>query len=142
MRRTNVPGSVVREWVTAVDDRIAQRLVRVIDAQLGTETPACALGRALGHLLEVLEVVLDRVVAMLGRNAVHALLAHLLLLGVVRVRLAGLDHLQSILIQLVEVVRGMRDFVAMNVEKREVLEDGLLEFGLRCKLSLGPRALS
>ena len=128
---------MVGQEVRAVDDRIAQRLVRVIDAQLGTETPACALGRALGHLLEVLEVVLDRVVTVLGRNTVHALLAHLLLLGVVRVRFTSLDHLQGILIQLIEVVRRMRNFVAVDVEKCEVLEDGLLEFGLQRKLQKG-----
>ena len=74
---------------------------------------------------------------MLGRNAVHALLAHLLLLGVVRVRFTSLDHLQGILIQLIEVVRRMRNFVAMDVEKCEVLEDGLLEFGLQRKLQKG-----
>ena len=128
---------MVGQEVRAVDDRIAQRLVRVIDAQLGTETPTRALRRALGHLLEVLEVVLDRVVAVLGGNAVHALLSHLLLLGVVRVRFTSLNHLQGVLIQLIEVVRRMRNFVAVDVEKCEVLEDGLLEFGLQRKLQEG-----
>ena len=125
---------MVGQEIRAVDDRIAQRLVRVIDAQLRTETPTRALRRALGHLLEVLEVVLDRVVTVLGRNAVHALLAHLLLLSVVRVCFTSLYHLQGVLIQLIEVVRRMRNFVAVDVEKCEVLEDGLLEFGLQRKL--------
>ena len=135
--KSDSPSTVVRRQVRPVDDRIPKRLVGVVDAQLCTKTPAGALRGPLGHLLEVLEVVLDSVVAMLGRNAVHALLAHLLLLGVVRVRFTSLDHLQGILIQLIEVVRRMRNFVAVDVEKCEVLEDGLLEFGLQRKLQKG-----
>ena len=125
------------EQVRPVDNRITESLVGIIHAHLGAQTPTNAFLGSLGHLLEVLEVVLDAVIAMLGGNAVHTLLAHLLLLGVVRVRFTSLDHLQGILIQLIEVVRRMRNFVAMDVEKCEVLEDGLLEFGLQRNLQKG-----
>ena len=53
------------------------------------------------------------------------------------VTLVPADELHSKFIQLIEVVRRMRNFVAVDVEKCEVLEDGLLEFGLQRKLQEG-----
>ena len=119
------PSAVVWRQVRAINDGIAKGLVGVVDAHLGTKTPPGALRRSLGHLLEVLEVVLDAVIAMLGGDAVHTLLAHLLLLGIVRVRLACLDHLQCKLVQLIEVVARIRDLPWLETQPSYSLQDAL-----------------
>lgn len=54
-----------------------------------------------------------------------------LLLRVVRVRLAILDELDGVLLKLVEVVGGVGRRVGLDTEKGEVLDNRLLELGLR-----------
>jgi hypothetical protein len=54
----------------------------------------------------------------------------LLLLGVVGVRVAGLDELERLGVEVVEVVGRVRDLVAADLEEREVLENRLLELCL------------
>lgn len=117
-RSGDSPSTVMRRQVHPVDDRVAEGLVGVVDAHFCTETPAGTLRRPLGHLLEVLQVVFDRVIAVLGGNTVHTFLPHLLLLGVICIRLSCLDHLQSKLVQLGEVIGCMRDSVAMDLKER------------------------
>ena len=121
---------MVRKEIAAIDDGVAQSLVRVVHAHLRTETPFDALLGSLGHLLEVLEIVLHAVFTVLRRDAFHSLMAHLLLRGVIGVRLARLDHFQCILVQLVEVVRRVGDFVAVDIEEGKVLQNRILELGL------------
>lgn len=124
------PSAMVGEEVDTIDYWVTKSFVWVVDAHLGTETPPLALVATSRHLLEMLQVVLDAVVTVLGRDSVHTLLAHLLLLGVVRVRLSSVDHLESEFVELIEVIGRMGDPVAMDIKQRKVLEDGLLEFGL------------
>lgn len=54
---------MVGNQVAPVDDGVAESLVRVVDAHLGTDAPPKALLGALLHLLEMLQVVLDTVIA-------------------------------------------------------------------------------
>ena len=81
IRRINLPliaSAVVRQCVAAVDDRVTERLVRVIHAHLRTNAPSQTLFGTLLHLLEVLQVVLNAVLSMLGGYAIETLLTHLL----------------------------------------------------------------
>lgn len=62
-------------------------------------------------------------------------MTHLHLLGIVSVGLALFDDLDGKFIQLIEVVRCMRDNLALDIEQREILDDGLLELGLQHTIS-------
>ena len=124
------PSAMVGEEVDTIDYWVTKSFVRIVDAHLCTETPPLALIATSCHLLEMLQVVFDAVVAVLRRDSVHTLLTHLLLLGVVRICLSCVDHLEGKFVELIEVIGRMGDPVAMDVKQRKVLEDSLLEFGL------------
>lgn len=75
--RTSVPSAMMRLQIAAVDDRVAKSLVRVVGADLRAQAPARALGRARDHLLEARADLGRRHIAMLRRQAMHALMPHL-----------------------------------------------------------------
>ena len=54
---------MMRKEVTSVDDRVSQSFVRIIYADLCAYTPSDAFIRPCFHLGEVLEIVLDTIVA-------------------------------------------------------------------------------
>lgn len=72
-----IPGTVMRKGVASVDDRVAHGLVVVIDADFSTNAPSLTFRRSSLHLSEVLQIVIDAIIAMLGRDAVEPLLSHL-----------------------------------------------------------------
>jgi hypothetical protein len=154
-----VPRPVMREEVAAVNDRITHRLVRIGEGDFGADAPAESFGGTGGHFGETGEGVFRRAVAAGGGDAVHAFVAHLLtsgdvvsislftcmmregreegehkthllLLSVISVSIPLLDHLHRKLLKLVKVVRGVGRRVGLDPEEREVLDDGLFEFGL------------
>ena len=55
---------------------------------------------------------------------------HRLAIRIINICFAVLYHLNGIVVQIVEIVRCMRDFVTANVKHRKVFEDGLLELAL------------
>lgn len=111
-----IPGPMMRKYVHAVYDGIAKGFVRIIDTNFRADTPALSGWISRCHLLENLQVVLDRAVPPFRRNAVHPLLTHLHLVGVVRVAFSRLEELHAIVMQLSEVVRRMREAVGLDVE--------------------------
>ena len=121
---------MVGKNIASVNDRIAHGLVGVVHAHFRTDTPPQALIGALFHLSEMLQVVFDAVLTVARRDTIPALLTHLRLLGVVRVRLALFDHPDRLRVQLIEPVGRVRNRVAVYFEQREVLKDRLLELGL------------
>lgn len=126
----------MRQHVDTVDDRIAQGFVGVVDTHLRAKAPPPPLVATSCHFGEVFQVILDTVFTMLGGDTIHALLAHLFLLGVIGVCLAGFDHLQREFVQLIEVVGRVRDRIAANVEEGEILQDSLFEFSLQRRVSM------
>ena len=55
---------------------------------------------------------------------------HRLAIRIINICFAVLYHLNGIVVQIVEIVRCMRDFVTTDVKHRKVLKDGLLELAL------------
>lgn len=111
----DIPSTVVRQKVHSVDDRVTQSLVRVVHAHLGPNAPSLALRGTSLHLSEVLQIIFDAVVSVSGRNSIETLLTHLSLLGVVGVGLPFLDQLDGEVVQLIKVVGGVGDRVAVDV---------------------------
>ena len=73
----NVPSTVMRQNIAPIDNRIAHRLVRIIDAHFGTKTPALAFGAAGCHFFEAGEVLFNCAVAPGGGDTFSSLLTHL-----------------------------------------------------------------
>src|SRR5689334_12246976 len=74
-----ISTAVMRLWIATVDDRVAHRLVWIVDGHLRADTPLHALLVALLHLLETGQIVFYARVAPSTRNTIHALCTHLLL---------------------------------------------------------------
>ena len=68
---------MMRQSIAPIDNRVAHGLVVVIDTDFGTDAPSLAFSRTSFHLGEVLQIVFDAIVAMLGRDSVESLLSHL-----------------------------------------------------------------
>ncbi len=68
---------MVGDEIASIDNRIAHGFIWVIDANFGANAPSKALRCAFGHLLEMFEILLDRVVTVFRCNAVHAFITHL-----------------------------------------------------------------
>lgn len=115
-----IPRPMVWLCVRAIDDGVPQRLVRIVHAHLGADAPAQSRGFSRGHLRESGEVVWDRRVSPFGGDAVHPLLPHLHLLGVVGVRLPAFDHLHAVVVQFLEVIGRMGMYVAVDAHQFEV----------------------
>ena len=115
-----VARAVVRTLQAAVDARVAEHAVRRLVVDLRAEDVVLALLGALDHQLEEAQVLLDALVAALGREQVQLLLLHLLLALGLDVRLALLDELAGPVEQHVEVVGGERDARGLHAEGLEV----------------------
>ena len=68
---------MVRQKVASVDDWIAEGLVGVINAHLGTNAPSDTFLRASLHFGEMLEIVLDTIVPVLRSNSLESFITHL-----------------------------------------------------------------
>ncbi len=112
--------------VAAVDDGVSHGLVRVVDREFGADAVLLALHGALLHLLEDAQVLLDGPIAPLGSDALPPLVAHGLLVGVVRIPVALLDHANTHVVKVVEVVRGIREHVGLDAHQGKILDDGIL----------------
>lgn len=124
---------MVRDGDASVDDGVSHRLVGVVVAHLGSEAPLLTLLGSLGHLVEPVQVVRDGRLPSTRGDPVEPLVPHLLLEGVVAVGVAVVDELDRNLVQLVKVVRRVRDRVKRDVEQLEVLLDRVLKLGLRLR---------
>lgn len=118
---------VVGLVVAAVDDGVAHGLVGVVDRYLCPEAVLAALLGVILHLLKGSQVLLDCAVAANTLNTVHALVLHLLLLGIIAVGVSILDHLNGEFVDLVKTVAGIRNHVVIDAQRFAVLEDGVLE---------------
>ena len=113
-----VAGAVVGLVAAPVDDGVAHGFVEVVDGDLGADGPALALGRVLLHLLEAAEIVFGRGVAPLAGDAFAAFVLHDFFDGVVGVGGAFFEHLQTVFVQLLEIVARVRDFVWLDAHER------------------------
>lgn len=57
-------------------------------------------------------------------------MAYLCLRGVICIRFTVLDDFDREIIQLIEVIRRVRDGLAMDIKQGQILQDRLLEFRL------------
>ncbi len=114
VQRINAPLVTLTVMVCAhdaVDRRVAQVHVRACHVDLGAQGLGAVGELAVAHILEQLEVLLDRTAAVraflarLGQRA--AVGAQLLLRQIVNIRLAVLDELYSALVAGLEVVRAV-----------------------------------
>lgn len=117
--------------IASVDDRIAHSLVGVVDAYLGAKAPSQAFRCACLHLVEVLEVCLNAVVPVGRGGAFASLHAHLCLFSIVGIGLPGFDELECEVVQGLEVVRGVGNSIAVNVQELQVLENSVFKLCLR-----------
>jgi len=112
---------MMRQEVTSVDNRVPEGFVWSIDTDLGTDTPAKAFNTTRFHLIEMSEIIFNRIASMSRSNSLEALVPHLtfhrqtwgntlkshtnlLLLRVVSVGFARFDHLDGVFVQDVEVI--------------------------------------
>ena len=140
------PSNVVRSLDVSEDNRVSHRSVLVLVVDLGSSGPLSTLLSSLQELVEPSQVVLDRVVSVLGRDLCPSLLLDLkissmalstqrisysLSVRVVHEQVALLDELLGVLDDLVKVVRSVDNLVVSDVNHLEVLLDSRLEFSLR-----------
>lgn len=130
----HLPGSagavVSIVGVAAVDDGVAHGLVGVVDRHLGTDAVGDTLLGTLLHLLKDAEVLLDGALAALGGTAVHTLITHSLLVGVVGVSHAHTNELLAHVVQVVEVVGSVSHGVGLDTHQGKILNNGILVLGL------------
>ena len=113
--------------VAAVDDGVAQSLVGVVDGKLSADAVLKTLLGAVLHLLgEDAQVLFDAAVATARGNTLPALVAHGLLVGIIGVGVALLDHAHAHLVEVVEVVGSVGDGVGLDAHEGEILDDGIL----------------
>ena len=55
---------------------------------------------------------------------------YLFLDGIVRVGFSALDELDGVFVELLEVVRGVRERIAFDPHECQILDDGFFELGL------------
>jgi len=72
-----IPSSVMGGYVTSINDGVAKSFVLIVYADFCAQTPSQTFRTSGLHLLEVAQVVLDRVIAMGGGNPLASFLAHL-----------------------------------------------------------------
>ena len=120
----------------AVNRRVAQVHVRTCHVDLGTQRLRAVGKLAVAHVLEQLEVLLNRTVAVrtrlarLGQRA--AVLAHFLLRQIVNIRLAVLDQLYRAVKAGFKVVRAVVHTAARLLagQPLDVLPDGVYILGI------------
>jgi hypothetical protein len=127
----NAPSTVVGKNIASVNDGIAHGLVGVVDADLGAETPSQTLSAPGRHLSKVLKICLDAVVAVCRGNPIATLQAHLGLLSIVGIGVTRFDELDGKIVQSLEMVRGVSDYISVDIHEMQVLENSLFELGLR-----------
>jgi hypothetical protein len=110
-------GAVVGLGVAAVDDRVTHGFVGVIDGHFGADAPLGAFGGARFHFGEVGEVGFDAGITAGAREALHALVAHFFLLGVVGVGFADFDDVGAVVVHFLEVVAGVAGSVGADAHK-------------------------
>mmetsp|Transcript_80301 Transcript_80301/g.260100 ORF Transcript_80301/g.260100 Transcript_80301/m.260100 type:complete len:293 (+) Transcript_80301:1768-2646(+) len=113
-----------------VEDRVAKALVRALHVHLPADA---ALQPRLGpfqHLLPHLHVLVQRLVAPSAGHALVSLRPHGVDVRVVHVRLPALDHVLHDLLQVIKVVRSVGPHVRVDLQRRQVLDDALLELHL------------
>jgi len=113
-KKNDLPCSMLQSYITPIYDRIVKRLVRVIHAHLDANTPMETFLGACLQRSEALQVVISRIIAMFRCNAVHPFLTHLGLLCIFGVGFAWVHKFKSEAVQVVEVVWGVSDFVAVE----------------------------
>lgn len=111
-------GAVVGLGVAAVDDRVTHGFVWVIDGHFGPNTPFHAFGGARFHFGKVGEVGFDGGITVRAREALHALVAHFLLLGVIGVGFADFDDVGAVVVHFLEVVAGVAGSVGADAHER------------------------
>mmetsp|Transcript_23454 Transcript_23454/g.58692 ORF Transcript_23454/g.58692 Transcript_23454/m.58692 type:complete len:242 (+) Transcript_23454:1081-1806(+) len=116
-------AQVGRVYVAPEHGRIAHCLVLVLHVYFGAQHALPALGRALEHLLKEPHVFLDAVLPRLGRNAVHALLPHLLHGRVIHIAVALPDELARVLNDDVEMVRCVGHLPRRDADGLQVFDD-------------------
>jgi hypothetical protein len=87
-----------------VQARIAQALVQALHIDLGSHQALLAFFSATLHLVPKTEVLLDRVIAVLGLDTVHTSLLHLFVWSCINVRLSTLEDLSTPCKECVKVV--------------------------------------
>ena len=131
VHRVDVPfvaGAVVRGIADAVDHRIAHVHVRRRHVDLGPQHVLAVFEFTRFHALEQVEALLHRAIApgafaprlgqgpAVGANVIGGELFH--------IGFAGTDQVQGVLVQLLEVIRGMTQLVPLESEPAHVLHDG------------------
>jgi hypothetical protein len=137
----------VRENVAAIYYRIAHGLIWVINAHFCPQAPALTLLGACLHLGKSLQILLGGSVSVLGCNSIHSFSKHLfdirldytcdnnnvtclLLEGIVSICLSEFYHFYCKIIEVVEVVRGVGDFVSVDFKQFKILQNCLLKLRL------------
>jgi hypothetical protein len=129
-----VAGAVMVRELDAVQQRVAEHHVGMGHVDLRAEDllPFCVLAGA--HLAEELQVLFRGTVAPRAGDAglVHGAAVHadLVLRLVIDIGETALDELFGPLVQLLEVVGGVKLFVPMESEPLDVLLDGVHVFGI------------
>mmetsp|Transcript_19505 Transcript_19505/g.73783 ORF Transcript_19505/g.73783 Transcript_19505/m.73783 type:complete len:205 (+) Transcript_19505:441-1055(+) len=118
---------MVRRVIVSVQHRISKRPVGIAHVDLRPKAVWLSIFLALEQLLEELEILFRRRVAILGVLHFHALIAHHLHGRRIHVGLPLADQLSRVVLDLVEEVRRVADHVGNDLQLLEVLEDVFLE---------------
>jgi hypothetical protein len=112
---------MMRYEIAPIYHGVSHGFVRIIDADLRTQTPAHALPCPLLHLGEALQIILYGIIAVRGCDAFASFLTHLSLLSVISVGFTTLDKFNCKFVKLIKVVGGMRDLISVDLQKCQVL---------------------
>ena len=118
----------MRKRITTVYHRISHGLVRIVHGYLGSYAPSDTFFCTLLHLLEVSKVVFNTRIPPVAWESIPTLMLHSLLLCIVSIGFAHFDHLNAILVKLLEVITCVACLIWSNTHEGKILNNGVLKF--------------
>ena len=124
-------SSVMRDVLASVENRVSKTLDFVLHVQLSSDTVSSCF--ATNHVIKVLQILLNRVLAVFRLDAFVALLFHQISGCVVSVSITISDEFATVSFYLLEVIRTVRDLVWNYFEGFKVSQNVFDELDLLCK---------
>lgn len=139
----------MRGCIDPIDHRVSHGFIGIVYTNLCTNAPAQSLRRRCLHIREARQAVFYRCIALLRRRTMPSLVSHLrkffvLFTGagarnigrnrvvrIVCVSFPSLDHQNSIIVEVSEMIRRMRDRVSLDSNMTKVFQDRSLKLGLQ-----------
>ena len=107
-------SSVMRCVLTSVENWVAQTLNLVLHVKFSPDAESSNFSRK--HIVEVLKILLDSVLAVFGLDSFISLLLHDISWSVVSVCISISNELAAVLLNLFEIIRTVRNLIGSDAK--------------------------